>query len=107
MKPGVKKGDVVVYGKYSGTEVEIKNITHLIVRESELLGVIEALTQATTEHPDDQQADEVRCEARAEFKTGVEKLASAVPDHGPRGTQRRHGEVLWRPRRHQGRRQRG
>ena len=37
----VKKGDVVVYGKYSGTEVEIKNITHLIVRESELLGVIE------------------------------------------------------------------
>jgi chaperonin GroES len=39
--PGVKKGDTVVYGKYSGTEVEIKNATHLIVRESELLGVIE------------------------------------------------------------------
>ena len=37
--PGVKKGDTVVYGKYSGTEVEIKNATHLIVRESELLGV--------------------------------------------------------------------
>ena len=41
VKPGVKKGDTVVYGKYSGTEVEIKNTTHLIVRESELLGVIE------------------------------------------------------------------
>jgi chaperonin GroES len=41
VKPGVKKGDTVVYGKYSGSEVEIKNITHLIVRESELLGVIE------------------------------------------------------------------
>ena len=41
VKLGVKKGDVVVYGKYSGTEVEIKNVTHLIVRESELLGVIE------------------------------------------------------------------
>ena len=41
VKPGVKKGDTVVYGKYSGTEVEIKNATHLIVRESELLGVIE------------------------------------------------------------------
>ena len=41
VNPGVKKGDVVVYGKYSGTEVEIKNVTHLIVRESELLGVIE------------------------------------------------------------------
>ena len=37
----VKKGDTVVYGKYSGTEIEIKNITHLIVREGELLGVIE------------------------------------------------------------------
>ena len=42
VKPGVKKGDVVVYGKYSGTEVEIKNSTHLILRESELLGVIES-----------------------------------------------------------------
>ena len=41
VKPGVKKGDTVVYGKYSGTEVEIKNVNHLIMRESELLGVIE------------------------------------------------------------------
>ena len=41
IKPGVKKGDTVVFGKYSGSEVEIKNITHLIVRESELLGVLE------------------------------------------------------------------
>ena len=41
VKPGVKKGDTVVYGKYSGTEIEIKNVSHLIMRESELLGVIE------------------------------------------------------------------
>ncbi len=41
VKPAVKKGDTVVYGKYSGTEIEIKKIKHLIVRESELLGVIE------------------------------------------------------------------
>jgi len=40
-KPSVKKGDTVVYGKYSGTEVEIKGDKHLIMRESELLGVIE------------------------------------------------------------------
>lgn len=40
-KPGVKKGDTVVFGKYSGTEVEIKSVPHLIIRESELLGVIE------------------------------------------------------------------
>ena len=36
----VKTGDVVVYGKYAGTEVEIKGVKHLIMRESELLGVI-------------------------------------------------------------------
>ena len=39
--PTVKKGDTVVFGKYSGTEIEIKDVTHLIVRESELLGVID------------------------------------------------------------------
>lgn len=37
----VKNGDTVVYGKYSGTEVEIKGQKHLIIRETELLGVIE------------------------------------------------------------------
>jgi chaperonin GroES len=37
----VRKGDTVVYGKYAGTEVEIKGVKHLILRESELLGVIE------------------------------------------------------------------
>lgn len=37
----VKKGDTVVYGKYAGTEVEIKGQKHLILREAELLGVIE------------------------------------------------------------------
>ncbi len=39
--PSVKKGDTVVYGKYAGTEIEIKQVPHLIMRESELLGVIE------------------------------------------------------------------
>ena len=37
----VRSGNTVVYGKYAGTEVEIKGIKHLILRESELLGVIE------------------------------------------------------------------
>ena len=36
----VKKGDTVVYGKYAGTEVELKGDKLLILRESELLGVI-------------------------------------------------------------------
>ncbi len=41
VKPSVKKGDTVVFGKYAGTEIEIKNVKHMIMRESELLGLIE------------------------------------------------------------------
>ncbi len=37
----VRIGDTVVYGKYAGTEVEIKNNKHLILRETELLGVFQ------------------------------------------------------------------
>jgi chaperonin GroES len=37
----VNKGDRVVYGKYAGSEVEIKGDKHLILRETELLGVID------------------------------------------------------------------
>ena len=36
----VKKGDTVVYGKYAGTEVEIKGVKHLILRESDVLAVV-------------------------------------------------------------------
>lgn len=42
VKPSVKKGDTVVFGKYAGTEIEIKGATHMIMRESELLGLIES-----------------------------------------------------------------
>ena len=37
----VSKGDTVVYGKYAGTEVELKGDKVLILRESELLGIFE------------------------------------------------------------------
>ena len=37
----VKKGNKVVFGKYGGTEVDLDGEQHMIVRESELLGVIE------------------------------------------------------------------
>lgn len=37
----VKKGDTVVFSKYAGSKVEIKGDEHLIMRESELLGLIE------------------------------------------------------------------
>jgi chaperonin GroES len=37
----VKKGDRVLFGKYAGTEVKIENVEHLILREEDILGVIE------------------------------------------------------------------
>ena len=37
----IKKGDTVVYSQYAGTEVEIEGKDHLILRESELLGVVQ------------------------------------------------------------------
>ncbi len=36
----VKVGDVVYYGKYSGTEIEIDGDTFVVVRESDLLAVV-------------------------------------------------------------------
>ena len=37
----VKAGDRVLFGKYSGTEVKIDGEEHLIMREDDILGVIE------------------------------------------------------------------
>ena len=36
----VKKGDRVLFGKYSGTEVKIEDEEYLIMREDDVLGVI-------------------------------------------------------------------
>lgn len=41
MELGVRVGDTVFYGKYSGTEVEVNGEKLVIVRESELYGVLE------------------------------------------------------------------
>ena len=37
----VKKGDRVLFSKYSGTEVNIDGEEHLIIREDDVLGVVE------------------------------------------------------------------
>jgi len=37
----VKAGDRVLFGKYAGTEVKIDGIEHLIMKEDDILGVIE------------------------------------------------------------------
>jgi len=36
----LKKGDKILYGKYSGTEVQIDGVDYLIMRESDVLAVL-------------------------------------------------------------------
>lgn len=36
----VKKGDRVLYGKYSGTEVTVDGVDYLIMRESDILAIL-------------------------------------------------------------------
>ena len=38
--PDVKKGDTILYGKYSGTEVKIDDKELLIMRESDIMGIL-------------------------------------------------------------------
>jgi chaperonin GroES len=37
----VKKGNRVLFGKYAGTEIEIDGVEHIIMREDDILGIIE------------------------------------------------------------------
>lgn len=36
----VKVGDKILYGKYSGTEITIDGVEHLIMRESDILAIV-------------------------------------------------------------------
>jgi chaperonin GroES len=42
----VKAGDRILFGKYSGTEIKLDGEEFLIIREEEVLGVIEATAKA-------------------------------------------------------------
>ena len=37
----VKKGDKILFGKYSGTEVKIDGEEYLVMREDDIMGIIE------------------------------------------------------------------
>jgi chaperonin GroES len=38
----VKAGDRILFGKYAGTEIKVDGVEHIIIREDEILGVIES-----------------------------------------------------------------
>jgi chaperonin GroES len=39
--PDVKAGDRILFGKYAGTEIKVAGVDHLILREDEVLGIVE------------------------------------------------------------------
>ena len=41
IKPDVKAGDRILFSKYSGTEIKLNGEEHIIMREEDVLGVIE------------------------------------------------------------------
>lgn len=41
VEPSVKKGDVVLFGAFAGSEVRLDNKDYRVIRESEILGVKE------------------------------------------------------------------
>jgi len=41
MAPEVKAGDRILFGKYSGADIKLGGVEHLILREDEILGVLE------------------------------------------------------------------
>jgi chaperonin GroES len=40
----LRKGDRILFGKWSGTEVKIDGVEYLIMKESDIMGVIEQVT---------------------------------------------------------------
>lgn len=39
--PDVKKGDKVLFGKYSGTEVKLNGGEYIVMREDDIMGIVE------------------------------------------------------------------
>ena len=39
--PQVKAGDKILFGKYSGTEIKVEGEEHLILREDDILAIVE------------------------------------------------------------------
>ena len=39
--PEVKEGDRVLFGKYAGTEIKVDGVDHMILKESDILGILD------------------------------------------------------------------
>jgi len=48
IQPDVKAGDEILFGKWSGTEVKIDGEDLLIMKEDDIMGVVEGVAKSTT-----------------------------------------------------------
>ena len=79
----MKVGDTILFGKYSGSEIKLDGEEHLIMREEDILGVVEGLRRRAA-----MAAKLVKFsqDAREKMLRGVNVLADAVTvTLGPRG----------------------
>ncbi len=71
----MKAGDEILFGKYSGTEVKIDGEEHLILREDDILGVIERLSAG-------RQQRNLRRDTHGSQRNHLQRVR---PQHDPRG----------------------
>ena len=45
--PDVKAGDRILFGKWSGTEIKLDGVEYLIMKESDIMGIVEGTAAAT------------------------------------------------------------
>ena len=85
----VKAGDRILFGKYSGTEIKLDGEEHLILREDDILGVIEVSIQSRRRRRNSTWLPKIvkfGTEARDKILRGVNILADAVTvTLGPKG----------------------
>ena len=46
VKPDVKAGDRILFGKWSGTEIKLDGVEYLIMKESDIMGILEGSAAA-------------------------------------------------------------
>ena len=86
----LKVGDTVLYGKYSGTEIEYEGVKYLMMRQSDVLavlGLFRLFTNLRLERKFTMAKDFLfNIDARDQLKKGVDELANAVKvTLGPKG----------------------
>ena len=74
----VKAGDTVLFGKWSGTEVKIDGEDLLIMKEADIMGIVEK-AKAAQEKPPDRQLEPSRSQDRTGRKSCLPRKSNSPP----------------------------